>query len=99
VQSPDFANRAEEHAKITSMPRIKKRSATLQRVPRGQSHPYERHENTPLWKAIDKAVTDLVVNQDLVENEYHEYIVGHICKVIDRRRNRIVALLARRSRP
>jgi len=62
----------------------KKRIASLQRVPKGQKHPYKLYENTPLWKAIDKAVSDLVENRDLVEDEYHEYIVGYICKVVNR---------------
>jgi hypothetical protein len=61
-------------------------AATVQKVPKRQTHPYVRWRGTPLWKAVEKAVADLVQNQDLVENEYHEYIVGYICKLIDRRR-------------
>jgi hypothetical protein len=53
-------------------------------------HPYTAYENTPLWKAIDRAISDLVSNQDMVEDEYHDYIVGYICKVVNRRRSSIV---------
>lgn len=66
---------------------------TVQRVPKGQTHPYSRYERTPLWRAIDRAVMDLVGNRDMVEDEYHEYIVGYICKVINRRRDSIIAQL------
>ena len=70
----------------------------LQRVPKGQRHPYEVYENTPLWRAVEKADTDLVENQDMVEDEYHEYIVGYICKVVTRRRAPIISQLKRLRR-
>jgi len=75
------------------MARTAKRVYPLQRVPKGQTHPYTRYENSPLWKAIDRAITDLVSNQDMVEDEYHDYIVGYICKIVDRRRSSIVRQL------
>jgi len=63
---------------------------TTQRVPKGQAHPYRRWERTPLWRAVEKALSDLVKNQDLVENEYREYIVGYICKVVERRKKAVM---------
>jgi hypothetical protein len=62
-------------------------------LPKGHVHPYSRWEGTPLWKAIEKSIADLVVNQDLIEKEHREYIVGYICKIVDRRRTTIVAQL------
>jgi hypothetical protein len=35
-------------------------------------------------RAGETAVADLVQDQDLFEDEYREYIVGYICKIIDR---------------
>jgi hypothetical protein len=67
-----------------------RRSSALQRVPKGQPHPNASYENTSLWKAIDAAITDLVENRDLIEAEYHEYVVGYICKIVTRRRNTIL---------
>lgn len=72
---------------------IKNRGPSIQRVPKGQSHPYTRWEGTPLWRVIDKAVCDLIQNQDLVEDEYHEYVVGYICKIIDSRKKAVIAQL------
>jgi len=70
------------------MARTFKNDENIQRVPKGQTHPYVRWEDTPLWEAVEKAVADLVQNRDLVEDEYHEYIVGYIRKIIDRRKKR-----------
>ena len=43
------------------------------------------------------AVIDLIENRDLFEDEYHDYIVGYICKVINRRRDPIIAQLKSNS--
>ena len=72
---------------------IKNNAPSIQRVPKGQKHPYTRWEGTPLWRVVEKAVCDLVQNHDLVEDEYHEYIVGYICKIIERRKRVVVAQL------
>ncbi len=74
-----------------------KKDETVQRVPKGQAHPYVRWEGTPLWRAVEKAVADLVQNKDLVEGEYREYIVGYICKIIDRRKRSVIAHLRSHS--
>ena len=42
--------------------------------------PYEKYENTELWKKIDQAIDKLVENQDIEETAKREYIVGYICK-------------------
>ena len=73
----------------------KRKNTTL---PYGHVHPYFRWEGTPLWAAIEKGVADLVENQDLIENEHREYIVGYICKLVDRRKSRIAAQLTGEKR-
>jgi hypothetical protein len=75
----------------------RKRNDAIQEAPKGQAHPYLRWEGTPLWRAVEKAVADLIENQDLIEDEYHEYIVGYICKTIDPRRRSVIEQLQRRS--
>ena len=45
-------------------------------------HPYMDYEGTPMWSWVSKGIRDLVNNQDLVEEEDRNYIVGYICKVI-----------------
>jgi hypothetical protein len=50
------------------------------------THPYIDFERTPLWRAIDRAVSDLEGNQDLKLTELREYIVGYICKQLKRRK-------------
>jgi hypothetical protein len=75
---------------------IKSKGSRTQQVPKGQKHPYTRWQGTRLWKVIDEAVCDLVQNRDLAEDEYHEYIVGYICRIIERRKKAVIAQLQTR---
>ena len=45
-------------------------------------HPYTRFEGTPLWRALERALDDLVTNRDLVETTRREYIVGYLCQEV-----------------
>jgi hypothetical protein len=49
-------------------------------------HPYRDFEGTPLWKAIDKGIGDLIKNQDLKEMTPRAYVVGYLCKILTRHR-------------
>ena len=71
----------------------KRTSGRRNTLPNGQVHPYARWEGTQLWKAVEKAVEGLVENQDLIEKAPREYVVGYICKVVERRKTAIVAQL------
>ena len=64
-------------------------------LPKGHVHPYVRWQGTPLWRAIETGIADLVGNQDLIEKTHREYIVGYICKIVDRRKTSISAQLRR----
>lgn len=46
-------------------------------------HPYKKYEDTELWANIKQSIKDLEKNQDLSLIEWHEYIVGYICKQLD----------------
>jgi hypothetical protein len=46
--------------------------------------PYEKYEGTPVWKVVEKAISDLVDNDDIVETARRDYIVGFICKKLQR---------------
>ncbi len=45
-------------------------------------NPYQDSQDTPLWKAIDKAVAKLVKNGDLKETTSRQLIVGFIAKQV-----------------
>lgn len=47
------------------------------------SHPYKQFENTRLWNVINKAIEELVENDDIEEKTQREYIVGYISKLIN----------------
>ena len=53
-----------------------------------EKHPYKEYESHPYWKQIDKGISDLVKNQDLVERAARPYIVGYICKTILKRKKK-----------
>ncbi|NHC39379.1 hypothetical protein G6549_05335 [Bacillus sp. MM2020_1] len=46
------------------------------------SHPYKQFENTPLWNIINKAIAELVENDDIELKTQKEYIVGYISKLL-----------------
>ena len=54
------------------------------------NHTYANWEGTPLWKAIEKGIADLAKNHDIIEETERKYIVGYICKVVGRRKQRVV---------
>jgi hypothetical protein len=43
-------------------------------------HPYEQFENSRVWIILNKAIDDLVENQDITETTRRELIVGYLCK-------------------
>ena len=45
-------------------------------------HPYQEYKESPIWDTIDKAINELVANNDLEENTHHEYIVGFIVQEV-----------------
>ena len=51
-------------------------------------HPYKNYESHRYWKRIDAGISDLVDNQDLVEQSARPYIVGYLCKMILSRKKR-----------
>jgi hypothetical protein len=67
----------------------------IRRFPKGLKRTFEHWEDTLLWKAIGKAVADLVRSGDLVEDTYHEFVLERICSAVHRRRKAIAAQLGR----
>jgi len=54
-------------------------------VPRNApEHPYVRYEGSPAWKSLKKALVELDRNQDIDLTEWHQYIVGYLCKQLER---------------
>ena len=53
------------------------------------SYPYQKYEITDNWKVIERAVSDLVENGDLITQTDRKYVVGYICKLLDDSKNQI----------
>jgi len=61
---------------------LRKKSSYWGKPKDAPTHPYVELEGTPVWNAVKKALTDLDRNQDLDLQEWHQYIVGYICKTL-----------------
>jgi hypothetical protein len=44
---------------------------------------YDKYRTSPAWAVIDRAISDLVENQDLVEGTLRYHIVGYIVKQLE----------------
>jgi len=45
-------------------------------------HPYSTFENTPLWRALEQAISDLEANGDIQLATATEYVVGDLCRAV-----------------
>ena len=54
--------------------------------PSNHEHPYVLYENTQNWKLLSGAIEDLVKNSALIEQTNRAYIVGYLCKILDKGR-------------
>jgi hypothetical protein len=46
--------------------------------------PYDEQRGSRVWKIVEIAINDLVESKDLVETTQRDYIVGYICKKLER---------------
>jgi len=44
---------------------------------------YDSHRGTDTWRVVEKAIDDLVENNDIAETTRRDYIVGYICKELE----------------
>jgi hypothetical protein len=49
--------------------------------------PYKEFVDTPIWLALDEAISDLVDNNDIKETTARRYIVGYLCKKLAKIKN------------
>ena len=45
-------------------------------------NPYDSFKNSPGWNTINRAIDQLVRNNDIRENTHRDYIVGYLCKCL-----------------
>ena len=61
------------------------------------NHPYVEFEKTPLWKTLEKAISDLQENQDVKLTTAQQYVIGYLCKQLVKRK--LVAATAIKKKP
>lgn len=44
------------------------------------THPYAKHENTPLWVLLDAGLAELEANGDVELTAAREYVIGTLCE-------------------
>jgi hypothetical protein len=92
----DYDDRMPREADL-DMPASRKTSRYWRRPKNAPTHPYVKFEGTQLWRTVKKALSDLEKNQDLELKEWHQYVVGYICKQLSR--NKLVTRSAKKGRP
>lgn len=60
-------------------------------------HPYVEFEKTPLWKTLDKAISDLQKNQDFKLTTAQQYVVGYLCKQLVKRKLVVATAIKKKS--
>ncbi len=45
-------------------------------------HPYSQYENTSLWLAVEKALSDMKENRDIVITTDERYVIGYFVKAL-----------------
>jgi hypothetical protein len=46
------------------------------------AHPYLGFRGSTLWKRVDRAILDLIADDDIRLKTRRQYVVGYICKVL-----------------
>jgi hypothetical protein len=44
------------------------------------SRPFDEHRDTPLWKGIESAMSELTLSKEIVVNTAPEYVIGFLCR-------------------
>ena len=45
--------------------------------------PYDKYKENPAWTVIEKALNDLVENQDIIFQTVPDYVIGYIVKKLE----------------
>ena len=42
--------------------------------------PFPEYRNTPLWKAVEATIRELVASHEISVNTAPEYVIGYLCR-------------------
>jgi hypothetical protein len=62
-------------------------------------HPYEEHEESPLWRSLDAEIAELEANGDVAVTTAREYVLGALCRRLVRERLVVSSLGVRGAVP
>ncbi len=47
-------------------------------------NPYQKYRETKLWRTIEKALEDLIKNQDISITTEKTYVIGYLCERLNK---------------
>ena len=50
--------------------------------------PYDKYRTNPTWTVIEKALNELVDNQDIIFQTIPDYVIGYIVKKLEEAKQR-----------
>jgi hypothetical protein len=59
------------------------------------SSPFDEYRDTPLWRAVEETIAELVATRELQVDTAPEYVIGYLCRELTAKRIVVVAALQR----
>jgi hypothetical protein len=47
---------------------------------------FDEHRDSPLWRALEEVVAELVATQEITINTAPEYVIGYLCRELTAKR-------------
>lgn len=62
-----------------------------------RTRPFDEYRDTPLWKAIENTIAELIATRELRVDTAQEYVIGYLCRELEAKRIITPAALQRSS--
>jgi hypothetical protein len=49
-------------------------------MPQSSTRPFDEYRDTPLWKALSRALTELETTGEVKVSTAPEYVIGYLCR-------------------
>lgn len=61
----------------------------------GLSSPFDEYRDTPLWRAVEETIAELVATREVRVDTAPEYVIGYLCRELAAKRLVAAAALER----
>lgn len=59
------------------------------------SSPFDEYRDTPLWRAVEETIAELVATRELQVDTAPEYVIGYLCRELTAKRIVVATALQR----